>query len=206
MKTTKLMLAVVAASFATAASAQVYVNGTPDLSNGNEMTQWLQAENFTLGASDTIGAVRFWSIDDPLAVFDGNVDWWIFNDAAGTPGSIVASGTQTTVSRVATGRNFGGFLDEYVWDFAITPTAVTGGTMYWLGMHVNSDYTRDEIYWEAGAGGAAPTGMESDGGTMTNWSGNGTEHAFELYAVPEPSSLIALGGLAVLALAARRRR
>jgi hypothetical protein len=207
MKTTKLVLSLALASIASFASAQIYVNGAPDLAGGNEMSMWLQAENFTLGASNTVGAVRFWSIDAPGAVFDGNVDWWIFNDAAGTPGSIVASGTQTTVSRVATGNVFGGgALLEHVWDFNITGTPVTGGTMYWLGLHVNSDYTRDEFYWETGAGGAAPTGMESNGGTMNNWAGNGNEHAFELYAVPEPSTLIVLGGLAALALAARRRR
>ncbi|MDQ2986721.1 MAG: PEP-CTERM sorting domain-containing protein [Armatimonadota bacterium] len=206
MKSTKLVLSLAVASLAPFASAQIYVNGTPDLAGGNEMTQWLQAENFTLGANNTVGAVRFWSIDAPGVVIDGNIDWWIFNDAAGAPGSIVASGTQNTFSRVATGNVWGGgILDEHVWDFNITGTAVTGGTMYWLGLHVNSDYIRDDIYWETGAGGAAPTGMESDGGTMNNWFNNGNEHAFELYAVPEPSTLIVLGGLAALALARRRR-
>jgi len=206
MKSTKLILSLAAASFASFAGAQIYVNGTPDLLNGNEMSHWLQAENFTLGANNTIGGVRFWSIDAPGAVWDGNVDWWIFNDSAGTPGSIVSSGTQTTVSRVATGNVWGGgALVEHVWDFAITGTAVTGGTMYWLGLHVNNDYTRDEFYWESATGGNAPTGMESEDGLMNNWAINGTEHVFELNAVPEPSTLIVLGGLAALALARRRR-
>ncbi|MBA3725430.1 MAG: PEP-CTERM sorting domain-containing protein [Armatimonadetes bacterium] len=40
---------------------------------------------------------------------------------------------------------------------------------------------------------------------MDNWSGNGSEHAFEPHgAVPEPSSLVALGLLGALML--RRRK
>ena len=120
----KLLTVAAAAALTSFAGAQlIYLNGTPDLENGNEVTAWLQAENFTLGSNDIVGNMRVWTIEDPAASFDGNLEWWIFNDSGGAPGSIFASGTGTGISRVATGNQALGVYDEYVYDFAMTPTA-----------------------------------------------------------------------------------
>ncbi|MBA3725772.1 MAG: PEP-CTERM sorting domain-containing protein [Armatimonadetes bacterium] len=207
MRTTKLLsMAAMVTVLAGAASAQlIYGNGPPDQQNGNEMTQWLQAENFNLSGNSTLGWIRFWTIEVPNAAYDGNVDWFVFDNNGGIPGSIVDSGSVSNPSKTFLQSGILGSFDEYVYDLDIADVNLTGSTDYWLGLHINADYgSRRDIYWESG-GGNAPTGQESDGGTMNNWSGNGTEHAFELYGpVPEPSSLVALGVLGALML--RRRK
>ncbi|MDQ2987202.1 MAG: PEP-CTERM sorting domain-containing protein [Armatimonadota bacterium] len=202
----KITFAAATVALTSIAGAQIYTNGTPDLENGNEMTAWLQAENFNLGAPNAIGMIKFWTIEVPGVVFEGNVDWWIFMDNAGTPGAIHMSGTSNSVNRAATGNIALGFYEEFVYEVTIAPAAVLGSTNYWLGLHLNSDYLAEGMYWETTNNGNAPFGMESSGGTMNNWFSNGEEHVFELYAVPEPSTFLVLGGLAGLLLARRRRR
>jgi len=184
----------------------VYDNGGPDQENGNECTEWLQADNFQLASPATIGAAEFWTGED--GPWDGTLNWWIFNNDAGQPGSILASGAGAGVTKVATGTQLL-FGVEYKYDFSLAgvPT-LAAGTTYWFGIHLSSDWNRDEIYWET----TAPTsgnGHESDGGTMDNWGNNGLEHAFNLSgvsSVPDACSTAMLLGLALTFLGVARRR
>ena len=190
------------------ANAQIFNGGGPDQANGNEMTAWLQTEDFVLGSSDTLGSVKFWGIEVPGA-WDGTIEWWVFNDSGGTPGSTVASGTGVNITHTATGiTGLFGFLDEYVYTFDLNaPVALNGGTTYWLGLHASADYTGDGVYWETTSAGFGSTGIESQGGTQNNWFNNGVQHAFELYStVPEPGTFVAIGmGLVGLTIARRRK-
>ncbi|MGI8924577.1 MAG: PEP-CTERM sorting domain-containing protein [Fimbriimonadales bacterium] len=209
MKITRLLsLSAMVTGLTAGASAQLlYDNGPPNQASGNEMTQWLQAENFTLTGNATLGWIRFWTIEDSVfGSYDGNVDWFVFDNNGGIPGSIVDSGSVTNPSKTFLQSGILGVFDEYVYDLDIADVALTGSTDYWLGLHVNVGYgSRREIYWETTSAGNAPTGQESDGGTMNNWFGNGQEHAFELYGpVPEPSTIAVLGVLGALML--RRRK
>ena len=43
----------------------IYDNGGPDQQNGNEMTEWIQAEDFNLSADSTLTSVNFWDIEAP---------------------------------------------------------------------------------------------------------------------------------------------
>src|SRR5438105_13098568 len=60
-----LVVACVLAVFASPhAGAQIiYNNGPPNQQNGNEMTQWIQAEDFNLNAATNLNSLHFWDIE-----------------------------------------------------------------------------------------------------------------------------------------------
>jgi len=129
----------------------IYDNGGDNYSNGLEMTNWLEAEDFTLAAQSTVEHVDFSVLDtlagNNLANWDGTGDWFIYADAGGTPGTLVASGAGTNFTTA-----FDRFQTWDFWDFGMdldTPVNLAPGT-YWLGLHLNVNsgcVTRDELYW-----------------------------------------------------------
>ncbi len=132
----------------------IYDNGGPNQQDGNEMTQWIQAEDFNLSADSTLMIVNFWDIEAPGgAAYQGEIDWTLYADAGGMPGAAFASGAAVggDVTRTFIQGGVLGFFDEYSDSFNISPgVALTAGTTYWLGLH-NGPLTftiRSEFYWE----------------------------------------------------------
>ena len=182
----------------------VYNNGVPNSSGGNEMTMWLQTEDFTLTSAQTITDVRFWSAEG-VPGYNGSITWRFYSQVAGQPGAVLFSGSATPV-RAATGNVYFG-LTERTNDFSIGAVTLPAGT-YYLGLHNGplTHATRDEFYWADQATNGTPTGFEDqtpfDDGL---WFNNGSEHAFQLSRIPEPTGLAMLF-LAAPAMIARRRR
>lgn len=165
-------------------SGAIYDNGGDDYANGNEMTNWLQAEDFTLSNDAKVGAVTFSILDtlagNNLANFDGTIDWFIYADGGGTPGALMASGSGTNVVTSFDQNN--GIWDFWDASFDLDVAQnLTAGT-YWLGLNLNNNgcVTRDELYW-----GTTNANGTSSGNEQTNCSGgfgsNGTEHSFALF-------------------------
>jgi hypothetical protein len=183
----------------------LYNNGAPNQANGNEMTAWIQAENFTLSAPATITDVRFW---DGEGVYNGSITWQIYADAGGAPGALLYSGNTAADTRTLTGLNVASSFTEYQDDFSIGAVALGAGT-YWLGLHNGPlsivDY--DSFYWETTNPNLTTTGMED-----ATPFGDGWSNAFMLFdngqtPVPEPSTFLLLGaGLAGVGLLRRRMR
>lgn len=209
-----LALAAVLGFASVAHSAVIYNNGGPSGANGNDATQWVQAEDFGFGLGSTVGGAGVYIAGfGGIGNWDGTIDYWIFGDSGGTPGAALASGSGQNVATSDSGIawGFGGNAWLVDFDFASNFNAVAGNT-YWLGVHLSTDYNRDDIYWVTTANNGTTRGNESDGGTFNNWSNNGQEHAYYLKGervpgeVPAPAALGIVGlGLAGLGLARRRK-
>ena len=168
----------------------IYNNGAPNLANGNEMTQWMQAEDFTLASPAVVNDVIFWDIEATSA-YQGSIYWSINANNAGTPGAQLFSGTEAAVTRTATGGSAFG-LTEFQNEFSIAPVSIPAGS-YWLELHNGpvTSTTRADFYWETTGTGAGVFGQEDVAPFGDGFSSNGQEHAFELLnveAVPEPST------------------
>ena len=187
-------------------AAVVYDNGGPNGSSGNEMTQWIQSEDFKFASAQTFNQVTFWGFAEYGSSYTGNITWMIYNDNGGQPGTIQSTGN-VAVPGVASGTTTWG--PEYVYTFNIPSFTAAAGAMYWLGLH-NGDLTntgRADFYWETTNGNGTATGHEWDLQGTGYWYDNGAEHAFQLSSspVPIPGALL-LFGPGLLGLAAVRRR
>lgn len=194
------------------AAPVIYDNGGPNQASGNNMSFAYQAEDFVLASAFTVTDVHFWSLEASNAYRNGFY-WALQSNAVGTPGAVVASGFQSSVTRTATGVSAFG-ESEFLNDFNIAPTVLAAGT-YWLTLHNGafSNLTDDglDFLWETTAVAKGFNGHE-DFGDGFGWNPNGNEHAFRLTGtpvggptVPEPGTAW-LAGVALAGLLVRRLR
>jgi len=146
---------VVSFPFFARADDVIYDNGRPPrYFHGFEMTQWIEADDFRVSADATLTGVFFYDLEDPQALgYQGEIDWILYADALGQPGTVLASGAAVgdQVTRILLHRNANGIYDHYSNSFQISPGVnLIAGTTYWLGLHNGplTFTTRAEFYWQ----------------------------------------------------------
>lgn len=112
--------------------------------------QQVLAENFVLAEETTIETVRFWGGMHPSDHTPAN-EWYIafYEDAAGYPGTEIASYEALTGNMVQTGITLFGVHE---WDVSVmldTPLTLAAGT-YFVAVYVNSVGDSDSWFWEVG--------------------------------------------------------
>ena len=186
-------------------------NSPPNNSSGNEMTQWIQAEDFVLGGATNIQGIRFWGFQLAAPGYLGSIVWQIRSNAAGSPGGVLFTGT-AVLTPVNEGPVAFSGNSQLRFDINTGGAALAAGT-YWLALH-NGPLTttaRDEFYWQTTASNATLRGMEDNAPFDGVFASNSAEHAFQLFdtplnGVPEPSTMILIsGGLLGLGLLRRRK-
>jgi len=215
MKNVNRLCAVFLMTTGMAISAPIYVNVAPNTISGNESTAFLQAEDFTLSSLTLLTGVRFWAFyfNDVAAGYLGSVDWGIYSDNSGKPGSVLFSGLATPVV-TAGAANCCAAIDAKL-EFALPNAELAAGT-YWLALHNGPAFQSgfEDFYWQTTNANVTSPGMQQTSPFGNgSWATTNLEHAFELDGrlvqvasadVPEPSTFI-LSGLAFVVVALRRR-
>lgn len=187
------------------ASVIVVDNGPADHLTGNNLGFAFQAEDFNLAGDTTLNGITFWSMEGDGA-YRGRISWSIReNNRRDAPGALVARGIQADVSRTALGSYDG--LQEYRNAFALNTPLTLGPGTYWLVLHNGAPRNLNdpnEFLWESAADNNTLRGDERFARSGP-WSTTGTEHAFQVSAVPEPEQvLMLLIGMTLLACVKRR--
>ena len=180
------------------------VNQIIHMDEGRALTNLNPHMVLALSVAGNVDGVNYSVLDGigGLASWDGTIQWQIF---LGDPnaGNIVGAGNAVNIV-ASFDQNANGFdFWNISFDLDVPAAGLVGANTYWLSLHMGGDFLSDSLFWSTQAANGTATGLESNGGNAGPWNTNGTEHWFELTALPAPG---ALALLAIGAMGVRRRR
>jgi hypothetical protein len=192
------------------------VTQAPNQVSGDNMSDVVVADNFSLGFTANINNIRFWSIhaSDNASESVGSVYWAIHSNAGGSPGAVLFTGTPAAAG-TNTGLSTGFGYFEFVFDIPVAFQLTAGD--YWLALHNGPLTATDavEMLWETSSAGVGPPGQYDNLTDVPDagWISTDNEHAFRIDGervvidppgVPEPSTLALLIGALVASRSATR--
>jgi hypothetical protein len=194
-------------------AAVIFNNGASNLITGDNMSEFLVAEDFALATAYNVTGLRFWSLQSSAGDYRNSVYWAIHSNGGSAPGSILFGGLTASVAAVATGNSTFYGYNEYRFDIPVAFQLAAG--TYWLSLHNGAlaNETATEMLWAATTPGSGLAGVYTSSGLNPAWIDTSQEHAFEISGnpvgtgqVPEPGSVLLLGsGLAIVLLRLKRR-
>lgn len=113
---------------------EVYDNGPSD-AGGVEVESFVIADDFVLNARTMITDIHFQTFEFAGPVWDGTIEYFIYDDANGEPGNLLTSGNGQNLVK----NNLGGTAYEYSIDLD-TDIELDGGVTYWLAIHLAANY------------------------------------------------------------------
>lgn len=201
----------------TAQAVTIFDNGNPNTVNGRNLRNFVAADDFSFANQTTVnGAEIFLTSSISEAQWNTNgfetaYTYFLFDDNAGLPGSILDSG-QVVNAAVSTSPlpSVLSFTLLLTFDFDSAFTA-TAGDSFWLGLSTGNTFTN--TFWaqtNSSTGASGQQASDNDLEPPFAFLDIATDYAFRLTAepeLPEPGALALFGiGLAGLALASKRRK
>ena len=190
------------------AAVTVYQNGDLNRSGGTSMTNVPSAQDFRLKTAASLTGVTLFALDLFGELGTLPMNYAIYADTAGSPGTTLASGIATDFAFTSFGLQ-GGFGDpEFRVSFRFAQAIDVGAdTTYWLGLLYGDGTPGRGVLWSNIPGNGTLQGSEfRDGAWFTAFP----EASFSLQtgvsAVPEPATWAMLAGGFGLAGASLRRR
>lgn len=164
---------------------------------GNDVQRWLQADDFVLSEDASLTGVHFWTLEEHSSVWDGTLEYYIFDDNNASPGAVIASGDGQSIQKISTGVHTPGAA-EYEYSFDLEGSVdLSSNNTYWLGLHLSADYPAEGTYWSCWwsptVSNLYPGAYESASGSMDNWVETNVDRAFYLVGIPEPATVLLLG-------------
>ncbi len=193
-----IALCLSALAFSASAASAALIDNPVDPNWGNETTAWVQSSGFSVDEDSLIsgGTVSIGGFGN-ISAWDGTFNYFIFSDDGGAPGAIAASGSDASVSATDTGLAWAGGGNVFSLSFDLEGDFLAeAGADYWFGIHLSTDFSRDDIYWVTST--VQGETAESAGGSFDNWRVYSPSRAFTLEGAPVPAVPLPAGGLLLL--------
>ncbi len=149
---------------------EIFDNGVPSNTVVLFAESLVPADDFSVPQDMILTDVHFFTQESD-GDWDGTVEYFIFEDDLGIPGTLIASGNGINVDKVDTG--FDGFFgDRFAYSFDLEDgVLLEADKHYWLGLHLASgfDDVSTSIGWEGVCNGCEGNAHTSGGGTFNNW-------------------------------------